>query len=127
MMMVDLTRKPANEDAVLRIYNNELRLNKRAAALLKLDAEHAKIRFTYDRDERDRGRGMRVYVSKERNDSPRGYMTQSRNKSVRIYSTSLCNALSEALDGRGAYRICPEVSMSVEGVIYYEVFFRKYE
>lgn len=125
-MMFDISKKPANSDALIRIYRTECHLNARSASLLRLNADTEMVRFTYDNDELQCGR-LRVYVCKCDGNTPRTYEARKHGRSYRIFSTDICTALADHLSGYGVYRICPEVTKTFDNKIYYEIFFKKYE
>ena len=125
-MMLDISKRPANSDALIRVYKTECHLNGKAAALLGLHASTEMVRFTYDNDELRCGR-MRVYVCKCDVNTPRAYEARRFGRSYRVYSTDVCSALAEKLEGHGTYRVCPEVTKTDGSRTYYEIFFKKFE
>lgn len=124
--MITISRKPTNNDAIIRIYKSECHLNARAAALLQLNTERRSVRFTYDFDSHREG-CTRLFVCGCENEDTRSYACRQHGKSFRISSTDLCTNLAGHLQGYGTYRICPEVKATFEGKIYYEIFFKKYD
>lgn len=124
--MLDISKKPSNSDSLLRVYRTECHINARAARLLGLHTNTEMVKFTYDDDELSRGR-LRVYVCRCEANTPRSFEARRLGRSYRIYSTEICSALADHLSGFGCYRICPEVSKTVDDKTFYEIFFKKFE
>ncbi len=124
--LINISRKPTNNDALIRIYKTECHLNAKAADLLSLNSERRAVRFSFDYDAHRNG-DNRIFVCGCDNDTTRSYICRQHGKSFRISSTDLCTALAERLQGPGVYRICPEVKANYEGRTHYEIFFKKYE
>jgi hypothetical protein len=125
-MMIDIDRSPVSSAALIHVYNTHCVLNRAAVALLGLDANGAfcSVKFQQDSEELAAGRD-RIYVCACR--APFGFKVKQRNHTCIVRSSRLCRKLMSHLQGQGTYRICAEVNKIVDGVVHYEIFFRKYE
>lgn len=123
--MINISRKPTNNDALIRIYKSECHLNAKAATLLHLNDERRAVRFSYDYDSHRDG-NKSTFICGCENEATRSYICRKHGRSFRLSSTDLCTILADRLQGYGVYRICPEVNATFEGRIYYEIFFKKY-
>lgn len=124
--MITISRKPTNNDPLIRIYRSEIHLNAKAAKLLQLSPERCAVRFSYDYDSQKDGSNS-TFVCGCDNNTTRSYFCRQHGRSFRISSTDLCTILAERLQGYGVYRISPEVKVVSEGKTYYEIFFKKFE
>ncbi len=122
-LMTNINNHLHKSSPSIKVYKNRCTLNKEAIDLLKLNLND-KIDISIDQEERKLGRD-RIYICKTQ--SKKGYSLQPRGRTYRINSTQLSKSLSQYLQGYGTYRICEEVSEIENGVIYYNIFFKRYD
>lgn len=116
--MQDIINIPTKNDALIRVYKNECRINATAAKLLNLTPFNL-LRVTLSKD-------GDVYMSNCPKGTPCAFKPNQRGGSYRVYSTTLCNALAEHLDGYGTYRVSYDWTMFVENKVFYKVDKQKY-
>lgn len=109
---------PTKNDALIRVYKNECRINASAAKLLNL-TPHNLLRVTVSAD------GC-VYMSNCSKDTPCAFKPNPRGASYRVYSTILCDALAAHLDGYGTYRIDCNHTEFLQNKVFYMVDKQKY-
>lgn len=118
-MMTDLTHKAQSCETLIRVYQNEVRLNASTTKLLGLSDTS---RVTFRVKDTDR---KRVYLAKG---GVSGYKLHKYGKQYVVRSRALCKALTEALQGYGTYRVESEDPMvDYLGNTCYSIFFRKYD
>lgn len=116
--MKDIINTPTKNDALIRVYKAECRINAAASRLLHL-SEYNLLRVT---TEEDGG----VYISSCPKGTPCAFKPNKRGSSYRVYSVALCNAFAEHLDGYGIYRISCDQTLFVQNKVYYKVIKQKY-
>lgn len=114
---------PANE-AVVRVYAGKVTLNACASRLLGLSPGDL-VTIAYDKDHYQASGDKRLYIGKVKRNA---HKVIKRAESYYICSTSLSRSMADALQGFGAYRICPEdYSIGMDGEKFYNIFFKKYD
>lgn len=111
-------------EALLRVHKHSLTLNASATQLLGLE-DGDKIRIIYDVDEQRNGRD-RLYIGKCNSDI-HSIRPVKRGGTFVINSIALSRYLSERMQGRGVYRICPEDKFVQDGITWYNIYFRNYK
>ena len=122
--LVDLEHKLYAADPTLRLYKTRFILNASALRLLGINEQAFRIFIRIDQQEAISGR-QRLYIA--RSNKSIGYAVRRLDNRGLVNSVSLCQLLSEKLNGYGAYRICEEVSVQEDGMTWYEIFFRRYD
>lgn len=125
MDLVNLLNTIPEREPIIRVYDTYAVLNAAAVALLGLeDGDY--VRFSQSRTERINGKPF-LYVKKATTafgSTP----VHKRCRVMRIEQRQLARLLSEALDGPGMYRVCPDDTIrDDEGQICYNIFFRNYD
>lgn len=120
----DIEKKLSPADPVIRIYRGRCVLNASACRLLGIPGKSQRILVRRDMEQAAAGRD-RIYISHSY--MATGYVFKMRGNEARINSSSLCLKLAGYLEGPGAYRICPEVSITENGRTWYEIFFKRYD
>ena len=119
----DIERKLSPQDPTIRIYQHRCVLNAAACRLLGIPGRSQRVLVRRDMEQAAAGRD-RIYISHSY--LATGYVFRMRGNEARINSSSLCQKLAGYLDGYGSYRICPEVTVTENGRVWYEIFFRRY-
>jgi hypothetical protein len=118
-MLVNLINDAPRTEPLLRVYANYMVLNANAVALLGLD-DGDKIYI--GRDERS---SNNLYVGKAF--LKQSYSVYRRDNTFIIYNAPLTRNVASWLEGKGAYRICPEdIIDDGLGNRYYNIFKKKY-
>lgn len=116
--MKNIIDTPTKNDALIRVYKNECRINASAAKLLNLTT-HNLLKVTVSED-------GSVYMSNCSTGTPCAYKPNPRGGSYRVYSTSLCDALAAYLDGYGTYHINYDQTVFLLNKVFYKVDKTKY-
>lgn len=125
MELVNLLNTIPEREPIIRVYDTYAVLNAAAVALLGLeDGDY--VRFSQSRTERINGKPF-LYVKKATT-AFGSTSVHKRCQVMRIEKRQLARLLSEALDGPGMYRVCPDDTIrDDEGQICYNIFFRNYD
>lgn len=117
-MLVNLLDEAPRDEPVMRIHKSYMALNACASRLLQL-AEGDRISIRKDRS------GNLVYIGKA-NGFKQSYGVKRRDNTYLIYSAPLTRKVAECLEGKGAYRICPEDVVELFGNKFFNIFKKKY-
>lgn len=119
------TRLPRTE-ATVKIYENEIVLSEATVRLLQLNDTDPLVAFMIDRDAEMLNR-KRLYVAGAPDSWPIKYVTVAKGKRRLVRCRDLARRLAEDLDGYGVYRVCVDDSYAENGIIWYNIFFRRYD
>ena len=119
------TRIPRSE-TTLKVYENEIVFSEAAVVLLGMTDDEPRVSFMYDGDALAAGR-KRIYVAGGEHSWPIRYVASRRDRRRVVRSRPLAEILAENLDGYGTYRICPEDCYNDGKVVWYNLFFKKYD
>ena len=124
MTLQRLNRTAPSHESLLHIYKGgKMVFNANASRLLELCPESF-VSICFDKESYEARGVKRLYVGTARN----GHLVKPRRDTFYVCSASLCKDVSEALEGYGTYRICPEdFTRDIDGTKYYNIFFKKYD
>lgn len=120
-MLVDVSNTVCRAEPLLRVYDSKIVLNAAASSLLCLDEKSC---LSFKADERETC--SHVYVGNV-SAARQCYPVRRRANTYFVADSSLARKLAERLQGNGTYRISKEDNLEYSGVIYYNIFFRKYD
>lgn len=121
--LVHISNKAPQSEPLIRVYADKCTLNRYAVELMHL-TDGCKVDLLKDADEEMAGRD-RIYIGKS--SGPLGFRVISRGRTCRIFSSEFRKILNEHLQGPGVYRISPEWPEEMNGMVYYNIFFRRYD
>lgn len=120
-MLTDLCHKASRSEPLIRVYDSKVLLNSAASAILGINEQSCLSFKTNDRET-----GGHVYVGSV-GTARRCYPVRRRANTFYISDCNLARNLAERLQGKGTYRLSKEDNIEYNGVIYYNIFFRKYD
>lgn len=121
MTLVDITTKVSRNEPLLRLYDKKICINAPASAVLGLQ-EGDSLSFKVN----ERAENPHLFVGKEK-EARRCYPVKRRANTFVVNDSHLARSLAERLQGVGTYRISKEDHVEYNGVVYYNIFFRKYD
>lgn len=119
------TRMPKTE-ATVKIYENEIVFSEAAVKLLRLNEADPLVAFMIDRDAEMVGR-KRLYVAGAPDSWPIKYVSMAKGRRRLVRCRSLSRKLAESLAGFGVYKVCGDDYYADNGIIWYNIFFRRYD
>lgn len=120
-MLTDICNKVSRSEPLVRVYDSKVSLNSAASAILGIDDQSCLSFKTNDRDA-----GNHVYVGNV-SSARQCYPVRKRANTFYVSDCNLARNLAEKLQGKGTYRLSKEDNIEYNGVIYYNIFFRKYD